>query len=135
MKRSLCMPCAVLLVLVGCAPFPHQTILVKDEEGRPIRGAGAQAPYPILLRNMLFPRDAPSSNSTDSRGRYEIYDASPGQQYILSAPGYEKKAIWFPQRDNETYVLRRKEQCMGELSVLDVFIVTTSILDGIVCTR
>jgi len=95
------------MLLTGCAPFPHRTIMVTDEEGRPIRGAGAKAPYPILWRNVFFSRDAPSSNSTDAHGRYEIYDTTPGQEYILTANGYADKAIEFPQRDNETYVLKR----------------------------
>jgi hypothetical protein len=107
MKLALFSYFAILILLVGCSPFPHHTITVVDESGRPIRGAGATAPYPIRLRDMLFSRDAPSSNSTDSRGRYEIYDTTPNEQYILGAPGYADKAICFPQRDNQTYMLER----------------------------
>ena len=103
----------LVILLVGCSSIPHQRIRVTDESGEPIRGAGLQAPYPILLRNMILPRDAPSGNSTNSRGRLVIYDMNPGQTYLLSAPGFEDKEIQFPEDNRQTYVLRRKSSEAG----------------------
>ena len=95
------------IVLTSCCSIPHRTITITDKSNRPIRGAGARAPYPILLRNILFTRDAPSANSTDSQGRYEIYDTTPGQHYVLTAVGYADKSISFPTDNRQTYVLQR----------------------------
>ncbi|MEX2581318.1 MAG: hypothetical protein WD342_19835 [Verrucomicrobiales bacterium] len=98
------------LLLAGCSSIPHQRITVIDESGDPIRGAGLRAPYPILIRNMILPRDAPSANSTNSKGRLVVYDMKPGKHYMLRAPGYEDKEISFPEDNRQTYVLRREQK-------------------------
>ena len=102
MKPSLLL---FLLLMTGCVSIPHHSITVVDEHGHPIRGAGTGAPYPIIFR--VFPRDAPSGNSTDSRGRLDLYDTTPGQPYVLGAAGYADKSIPFPADDHQTYVLQR----------------------------
>ena len=98
------------LLLVGCSSIPHRRITVTDQSGDPVRGAGLRAPYPILFRNMILPRDAPSANSTDSRGRLVVYDMNPGQTYTLGAPGYKDREISFPEDNSQTYVLRREQK-------------------------
>ena len=109
-KMARFLPSACLsLLIVGCSSIPHQRITVTDEDGNPIRGAGLRAPYPILLRNMILPTDAPSANTTKSRGRLVVYDMTPGQTYRLGAPGYEEKEISFPEDNRQTYVLHPKQ--------------------------
>ena len=81
----------------GCRSIPHRTIVVTDDNGNPIRGAGVRAPYPMLLRNMVFRRDSPSANST-------------GLPYLLGAGGYEDKEISFPENNRQTYILHRKQK-------------------------
>ena len=94
----------------GCRSIPHRTIVVTDDNGNPIRGAGVRAPYPMLLRNMVFRRDSPSANSTDSRGRLALYDMTPGLPDLLGAGGYEDKEISFPENNRQTYILHRKQK-------------------------
>ena len=64
----------------------------------------------MLLRNMVFRRDSPSANSTDSRGRLALYDMTPGLPYLLGAGGYEDKEISFPENNRQTYILHRKQK-------------------------
>ena len=98
------------ITVAGCSSIPHRTIIVTDDHGNPIRGAVVRAPYPMLLRNMIFRRDAPSANSTDSRGRLALYDMTPRQPYLLGAGGYEDKEISFPENNRQTYILPRKQK-------------------------
>ena len=98
------------ITVAGCRSIPHRTIVVIDDHGNPIRGAGVRAPYPMLLRNMIFRRNAPSANSTNSRGRLALYDMTPGKPYLLGAPGHEDKEISFPENNRQTYILHRKQK-------------------------
>ena len=100
-------PLSLLLSLfaAGCVSIPHRCVTVVDAQGHPIRGACARAPYPIVFS--IFPRDAPSANSTDSHGHVTLYDTTPGEPYVLRAVGYTDKSIPFPSDDHQTYVLQR----------------------------
>ena len=97
----------VMLFWTACVSIPYRGITVVDEHGKPIRGAFVDTPYPILFS--IFPRDAPSRNSTDARGHLDLYDTTPGQQYVLGAVGYLNKPITFPEDSRQIYVLKRTE--------------------------
>ena len=99
--RFLCLLLALLCI--GCSSMPHRTIFITDTSGRPIPGAGV-GPYPILLRNFL---PGSTGNSTDSRGRIELYEITPGQNYTVNARGFSTRHISFPQHDNASYTLER----------------------------
>ena len=83
----------------------HQTIYVTDVSGCPVTGA-AIIPYPVSV--LPFGSGA-GTNLTDSQGRVEIYDVSPGDKYTIRAAGLKTREISFPRADDTTYVLRRRK--------------------------
>ena len=91
------------LLCIGCSSIPHRTIFVADERGKPVSGANV-IPYPVSL---LPFGPGSKGNSTDIHGRVELYDVTPGYEYTVSAQGFIRRTITFPQHDNARYTLKR----------------------------
>ena len=93
-KMVRCILALSFVMLSGCGSLSQSRIVyILDSEGNPIKGASV-TPYPIIIGNN-------SGNFSNESGRVKIYNVSDDGRYIISANGYARKEIAFPENNGK----------------------------------